>query len=449
VTHSLQDITQHVIDRAKKTGASAADVMIREDDTFSVTVRMTEVETLKEAISRGLMLRVFVGKRTATSHTSDLSLPVLDQLVGETVEMARLTSEDESGGLPDSAFFQTHFPDLNLLDRSWETLTPDERINLAVRAEKAAFSTDKAITNSEGASFDYARSRVALSNTAGFSGEYEGTTGAISCVPIAQANDAMQRDYWMSAARHRHQMETPEDVGKKAAERALRRLDARKIRTCQVPIVFDPLTARSLLSHIFDAVAGGAIYRRSSFLFDQIDQTVASSNVTIVDDARMPARLGSSPFDDEGVTTRMTPIIENGVLRNYLHSSYTARKLGAKPTGNGSRAASGVVTIGPTNFYLQGGASSPEEIIGSIQSGLYVVELIGFGVNTVTGDYSRGAVGLWIENGKLTYPVQEVTVAGNLREMLKNIEMIGNDVAFIGSIAAPTLKVSKMVISGE
>jgi predicted Zn-dependent protease len=200
VTHSLQDITQHVIDRAKKTGASAADVMIREDDTFSVTVRMTEVETLKEAISRGLMLRVFVGKRTATSHTSDLSLPVLDQLVGETVEMARLTSEDESGGLPDSAFFQTHFPDLNLLDRSWETLTPDERINLAVRAEKAAFSTDKAITNSEGASFDYARSRVALSNTAGFSGEYEGTTGAISCVPIAQANDAMQRDYWMSAA---------------------------------------------------------------------------------------------------------------------------------------------------------------------------------------------------------------------------------------------------------
>ena len=449
MAQSLQDITQHVIDRAKKSGASAADVMIREDDTFSVTVRMTEVETLKEALSRSMMLRVFVGKRTATSHTSDLSLPVVGQLVDETVEMARLTSEDESGGLPDAAFFQTQLPDLNLLDRSWESLTPDERISLAVRAEKAALSSDKAITNSEGASFDYARSRVALANTAGFSGSYEGTNAAISCVPIAVAAGAMQRDYWVTAARHRHQMESPEDVGNKAAARAVRRIGARKIRTCQVPVVFDPLTSRSLLGHIFDAVAGGAIYRRSSFLIDQIGQSVASSNVTIVDDARMPARLGSSPFDDEGVATRTTPIIEGGILRNYLHSAYTARKLKSKPTGNGSRAASGVVTIGPTNFYLQGGTSSPDEIIASVKSGLYVVELIGFGVNTVTGDYSRGAVGLWIENGKLTYPVQEITIAGNLREMLKNIEMIGNDVTFIGSIAAPTLKVSKMVISGE
>jgi PmbA protein len=450
VAHSLQDITQHVIHCAKKSGASAADVMIREDDTFSVTVRMMEIETLKEALSRSLMLRVFVGKRTATSHTSDLSIPVIDQLVGETVEMARLTSEDESGGLPAPAFYQTQFPDLNLLDSSWESLTPSERIDLAVRTEKAAFATDKSITNSEGASFEYSLSRVALANTGGFSGGYEGTSGAISCVPIAQANGgAMQRDYWMSVARHRHQMETPEDVGKKAAARALRRIDARKIRTCQVPIVFDPLTARSLLNHIFDAVAGGAIYRRSSFLIDQIGQSVASANVTIVDDARMPARLGSSPFDDEGVTTKTTPIIEDGVLRNYLHSAYTARKLGSKPTGNGSRAASGVVTIGPTNFYLKAGSYSPEEIVNSIKAGLYVVELIGFGVNTVTGDYSRGAVGLWIENGKLTYPVQEITIAGNLRDMLKNIEMIGNDVTFVGSIAAPTLKLSKMVISGE
>lgn len=449
MAQSLKNITQHVIDRAKKSGASAADVMIREDDTFSVTVRMTEVETLKEALSRSLMLRVFVGKRTATSHTSDLSLPVVDQLVDETVGMARLTSEDESGGLPEAVFFQTQLPDLNLLDPSWGSLTPEERMSLAVRAEKAALSSGKAITNSEGASFDYARSRVALANTAGFSGEYEGTSAAISCVPIAQADGAMQRDYWMTAARHRHQMETPEDVGRKAAARAVRRIGARKTRTCQVPVVFDPLTARSLLSHIFDAVTGGAIYRRSSFLVDQIGKPVASSNVTIVDDARMPARLGSSPFDDEGVATQTTPIIEGGVLRNYLHSAYTARKLGSKPTGNGSRAASGVVTIGPTNFYLQAGTYSPDEIVNSVKSGLYVVELIGFGVNTVTGDYSRGAVGLWIENGKLTYPVQEITIAGNLREMLKNIEMIGNDVTFIGSIAAPTLKVSKMVISGE
>jgi PmbA protein len=446
---SLQQITQQVIDHAKKSGASAADVMIREDETFSVTVRMAEIETLKEAISRNLMLRVYVGKRMATSHTSDISGSVVEKLVAETVEMARLTSEDESGGLPEKSYFQDSFPDLNLLDPTWENLTPEERIGLAVRTEKAALAADKVITNSEGASFEYARSRVALANTAGFSGAYQGTTAALFCVPIAQSKNGMQRDHWVSAARHRQNLEPPEAVGRKAAERAIRRLGARKIRTCQVPIVFDPLSGRSLLSHIFDAVAGGSIYRRSSFLVDQIGREVASANVTLVDDARMPAGLGSAPFDDEGISTQTTPIIENGILRNYLHSAYTARKLGSRPTGNGSRAGSGVVTIGPTNFYLKPGKYPPEEIIGSIKAGLYVVELIGFGVNTVTGDYSRGAVGIWIENGKLTHAVQEVTIAGNLREMLKNIEMIGNDVTFVGSIAAPTLKLSKMVISGE
>ncbi len=445
----LQQKAQHVIDRARKNGASAADVMIREDESFSVTVRMGEIETLKEAVSRSLMLRVFIGKRTATSHTSDISEPVVDRLVDETVEMAGLTSEDESGGLPDSSFFQSSFPDLKLVDPAWEKLTPDERIGLALRTEKAAFATDPAISNSEGASFDYARSHVALANTSGFAGEYKGTGASLVCVPIAQSSDGMQRDHWVSAARHRDQLEAPEQIGRKAAERAVRRLGARKIPTCQVPVVFDPLCARSLLSHIFDAVAGGAIYRRSSFLVDQIGQSVASPHVTMVDDARMPGGLGSCPFDDEGVATQTTPIIENGVLRNYLHSAYTARKLGSSPTGNGSRAASGVVTIGPTNFYLKAGAYAPEEIIGSIKSGLYVVEAIGFGVNTVTGDYSRGVVGIWIENGQFTYPVQEVTIASNLRDMLKNIEMIGNDVTFVGAIAAPTLKISKMVISGE
>jgi PmbA protein len=445
---NLQNIAQRAIERAKINGATAADAMIREDDTFSVTVRMGEVETLKEAISRSLMLRVFVGKRTATSHTSDISPAVLDRLVDETVEMARLTSEDQSGGLPEEATFRPGFSDLNLVDPSWELLTPDERINLAVRTEAAALATDKAITNSEGASFEYARSQVAVANTQGFQGAYEGTGAGLFCVPIAQSKDGMQRDHWMSAARHRSRLASPEEIGRRAAERALRRLGARKIPTCQVPVVFDPLSARSLLSHLFDGVSGSSIYRRSSFLVDQIGEVVASTNVTIVDDALMPAGLGSSPFDDEGVPTQTTAIIENGVLKNYLHSAYTARKLSARPTGNGSRAASGVVTIGPTNFYLKAGQYTPEEILGSIKKGLYVVELIGFGVNTVTGDYSRGAVGLWIEDGELKHPVQEVTIAGNLREMLKGVEMIGNDVTFIGSIAAPTLKIGNMVISG-
>jgi len=445
----LKDTAEHVIARAKKNGVTAADVMIREDDTFSVTVRMGEVETLKEAVSRGLLLRVFLGKRTATSNTSDLSQAAVDRLVDETVQMARLTSEDDSGGLPAESIPRTDFPNLDLVDPTWEQLAPEERISWAVRAEKAALSADKAIVNSEGSSFEQAHSRVALANTLGFAGAYEGTSAGLFCGPIAESGGGKQRDYWVTAARHRKNMESPEDVGRKAAQRVLRRLDARKIATCQIPIVFDPLTARSLLNHLFDAVAGNSIYRRSSFLVDKIGQTIAAPEITVVDDARLPGGLGSAPFDDEGVPTQTTPIIENGVLRNYLHSAYTARKLGTRPTGNGSRAGSGVVTIGPTNFYLKAGKYSPEEIISSVKDGLYVVELIGFGVNTVTGDYSRGAVGLRIENGKLTYPVHEITIAGNLLEMFKNVEMIGNDVTFLGSIAAPTLKIGKMVISGE
>jgi PmbA protein len=445
----LKDTAEHVIARAKKNGVTAADVMIREDDTFSVTVRMGEVETLKEAVSRGLLLRVFLGKRTATSNTSDLSQAAVDRLVDETVQMARLTSEDDSGGLPAESIPRTDFPNLDLVDPTWEQLAPEERINWAVRAEKAALSADKAIVNSEGSSFEQAHSRVALANTLGFAGAYEGTSAGLFCGPVAESGGGKQRDYWVTAARHRKNMESPEDVGRKAAQRVLRRLDARKIATCQIPIVFDPLTARSLLNHLFDAVAGNSIYRRSSFLVDKIGQTIAAPEITVVDDARLPGGLGSAPFDDEGVPTQTTPIIENGVLRNYLHSAYTARKLGTRPTGNGSRAGSGVVTIGPTNFYLKAGKYSPEEIISSVKDGLYVVELIGFGVNTVTGDYSRGAVGLRIENGKLTYPVHEITIAGNLLEMFKNVEMIGNDVTFLGSIAAPTLKIGKMVISGE
>ena len=444
----LKATVDQVIASAKKSGATDADVMIREDDSFSVTVRMGEVETLKEAISRSLLLRIFIGHRTATSHTSDLTAAAVERLVEETVEMAKLTSEDASAGLPDAATQRSEFPDLRLLDRSWETLSPAQRIDLAIRTERAALATDPAITNSEGASFEYTRSQVTLANTLGFNGTYEGTGAGLYCVPIAQSNEGMQRDHWMSAARHREQMESPEDIGRKAAQRALRRLGARKISTGAVPVIFDPLSARSLLNHVFEAVCGSAIYSRSSFLVGQIGETVARHDITIVDDALMPAGLGSSPFDDEGVPTQETPIIEAGVLRNYLHSAYTARKLGLRPTGNGSRAGAGAVTIGPTNFHLKPGNYSPEDIIASTKKGLYVVELIGFGVNTVTGDYSRGAVGLWIENGRFVHPVQEVTIAGNLREMLKNIEMVGNDITFLGSIAAPTLKIGNMVVSG-
>ena len=445
----LEETAVSVVTRAKAQGASAADAFIQEDDTFSVTVRMGEVETLKEATSRGLRLRVLIGKRTATSQTSDLTPEMVERLVDETVAMARITSEDDSSGLPAPDTFVSSFPDLDLADASWDALTPLQRIDLARRCEAAAFATDKAVVNSEGGQFDYSRSRTVLANTYGFLGDYEGTYGSIAAVPIAQSEGGMQRDYWAAAARHQNKLQTPEEVGRTAAQRVVRRLGARKVKTCEVPIVFDPLTARSLVGHIFSAVAGDAVYRKSSFLVDQIGESVAASGVTVFDDARMLGGLGSSLFDDEGVPTQTTTIIDAGVLRNYLHSAYTARKLGGRPTGNGSRSGSGSVTVGPTNFYLKPGTVSPEEIIASVDAGLYVVELIGFGVNPVNGDYSRGAVGIWIEKGRLTHPVHEVTIAGNLRQMLRDIVLIGNDVTFLGSVASPTLKIGKMVISGE
>jgi PmbA protein len=449
LAETLKDTADRVARRAESKGASAADVFIREEESFSVTVRMGEVETLKESVSRNLRLRVFVGKRTATSQSSDLSPAVVDALVDETIEMAHLTSEDASGGLPEAASLSSDIPDLQLADPAWNAFTPEQRIDWARRAEAAALAADPRITNSEGGSLDCERSRTVLANTLGFRGAYEGTSGSVAAVPVARSSGGMQRDYWFSVARFRSELESPEAVGRKAAQRTLQRLDARKVRTCEAPVIFDPLTARSIVGHVFQACAGDAIYRKSSFLIDQLGEKVAAPHLTIVDNARLLRGLGSSPFDDEGVSTRMTPIIENGILRNYLHSAYSARKLNAQPTGNGSRTGAGSVSVGPTNFYLMPGTTAPEDIIASVSSGLYVVELIGHGVNAVTGDYSRGVVGIWIENGKLTYPVQEVTIAGNLRQMLQDIELVGSDLTFLGDISAPTMKIRNMVISGE
>jgi PmbA protein len=445
----LKSIAEHAVHHAKALGATAADAFIREDETFAVNVRKGEVETLKEAVSRTLRLRIFVGKKTATSQTSDLSAPVVDTLVAETLGLARLTSEDENSGLPDSSLYAKTFPNLDLADSSWNALTTEQRIDLARRAEAAAFAADSSITNSSGGSFESEYSRTVVANTSGFVGAYETTMGYIVSLPIAERDGAMQQDYWLSIARHREKLETPEVVGQQAARRAARRVGARKIKTCDVPVIFDPMTARTLIKHLFDAVSGDAIYRRRSFLVDQLSANVASEFVTVIDDSLIPRGLGSRPFDDEGVQGQKTRVIEQGVLRNYVHSAYTAKRLNATATGNGTRTGSGSIGVGTTNFFVQPGQASSGDIIGSVQSGLYVVELIGSGVNLVNGDYSRGAVGLWIENGKLTYPVHEITIAGNLRQMLQDITMIGDDLMLVGTVASPTLKIRSMTVSGD
>jgi PmbA protein len=439
-----------VVSEALKKGATDADVVIRDGDEFSISVRLGNVETLKHITAKKLGLRVFVGKRSAITSTANLGWRSVKKLVSDTVTLAKITSEDEVAGLPDAAEYQPISDlELGLYFPDTQELSSDDKIALAMKTEQAAREFDPRITNSEGAEFGNSVGTSVYANSRGFAGEYRGSSAALSVVPVASENGRMQRDYWYSVKRSLRKLDPPEVVGKKAAERVLRRLGARKVKTQVVPVVFDPLTATSLLGHLCEAVTGSAIFRKSSFLVDKLGQKIAADMVNIEDNGRLPEGLGSRPFDGEGLPTRATPIIEGGILQNYLLDTYSARKLGLKSTGNAARGVSGPPSAGPTNFYLKAGTVPPEEIIRSVSSGLYLTEMIGFGVNTVNGDFSQGAVGVWIEGGTLTYAVEEITIASNLAEMLKNIETIGSDLEFRGAIAAPTIKISQMVISGD
>jgi PmbA protein len=288
-----------------------------------------------------------------------------------------------------------------------------------------------------------------FANSLGFSGEYRTGSCSLSVSPVARDGESMERDYWFTIARDPAGLQAPEEVGRIAAHRALRRLHPVKVDTQKVPVVFEPRTARSLLDCIFDAVHGMSIYRQESFLAGKLGEPVAAESVTVIDDATIPGLFGTSPFDDEGVPSRRTPVIERGILKNYLLNSYAARKLGMKTTGNASRGLAGNAGIGHGNFFLEAGVQPPSRIIAGISNGFFVTSLMGFGVNIVTGDYSRGATGLWIRDGELAFAVSEVTIAGNLRDMLLSMEAVGNDLEFSGSIAAPTLKIGEMTVGGK
>jgi PmbA protein len=370
-------------------------------------------------------------------------------MVRSAIELAEITTEDPHAGLPDAAELGSIPGDLGMYCGDVEGLPTELKIEMARRAEDAALRADPRITNSEGASFDTHLGRHAFANSRGFAGEYRASYCSLSTVPVAREGESMERDYWFTSARGFASLDKPEDVGRIAAQRAVRRLGARKMETQKVPVVFEPRTARALLDNIFDAVHGGAIYRNESFLAGKLGERVASDKLTVIDDGTIPGLFGTSPFDDEGVPTRRTVVIENGVLRSYLLNAYTARKLGLRTTGNASRGLAGNAGVGNGNLYIERGAATPEQLIAGIREGFYVTELIGFGVNIVTGDYSRGAVGLWIRNGELAFPVSEVTIAGTLQQMLANLEAVGSDLQFRGSMAAPTLVLSEMTVGGR
>jgi len=436
------DLTRELV----KHGASAAEVVIRQRTEFSVGVRLGEVETLQESADRGLGMRVLIDGKQASVSGSDFSRDALTSLMREAVELARATSPDDSAGLPEPDDFAKSVADLDLYDEQIEALSTDEKIELALRAERAAREVSPLIVNFEGGGYDSAAGSIILANSLGFVGEYRGTSCSLVTVPVAADDGKMQRDYWFDHRRKLSQMDSPEQVGLMAAQRTLRKLGARPVPTQNVPVIFEPHVARELLGDIFEAVSGESIFRKASFLVGRLGDRVASSRLTVIDDGTMPSRVGSRPFDGEGLPTRRTVVINKGVLENYLLNTYTARKLGLKSTGNASRGLVGAPTVEAGNLYIEAGSESPEEIIRSVKRGLYVTELIGFGVNTVTGDYSRSAGGLWIEDGKLEFAVQGVTIAGNLKEMLNQIEVVGNDLDFRGSIAAPTLLIGQMMI---
>ena len=446
---NLEQLASQVIDLAKAGGATGAECTISEGEQFSVGVRMGEIESLKEAGSRGAGVRVLVGRHTGSAYTSDLTDEGIRQMVGAALELAKITTEDPFAGLPDPSELGKIDIDLQLYSETVPALSAGQKVEWAKRAEAAALQADPRIVNSEGGSCDSHTGRTVFANSLGFLGSYRSSSCSISAVPVAKQNGSMERDFWFSVARSADKLEDPEKVGRKAAERALRRLGARKVPTQKAPIVFDPRTARSLLDNIFDAVSGDSVYRGETFLHGKLGEKIAVAGLTVIDDATIPGLFGSSPFDDEGVPSRSTTVIEDGVLRSWLLNSYTARKLGMRTTGNASRGITGNAGVGHGNFYIPNGSISPEDIIKSVKNGLYVTELIGFGVNIVTGDYSRGAAGLWIENGEIAYPVSEITIASTLQDMLLHIEAIGSDLEFRSALASPTLLISEMTISGQ
>lgn len=446
------DLVQRAVRGALDAGAHSADAALAEGDSFEARVRGQEIDFVKQARERVLGIRAFVagpgGLRTALTSTSDLAPDTIDRMAAETVALARATAPDPTAGLPEGGF-ANELPELQLLAAEDRHVSVEARIEDARRAEAAARAVDPRIANSEGSQVDSGFRRSTYANSAGFAGSYESASHSLFCEPLAQQNGAMQRDYWMTAARRLAGLEEPAAVGRRAAERALRRLGARSVPTCEVPVLFEPMVARSLLGQLASCVSGGAVYRQSSFLQDRMGDAIASERVTVIDDGRLPGGLGSRPFDGEGLATRRNVLVERGRLRSWLLDSYTGRKLGLPSTGSAARGAAGAPAPGATNLWLEPGAQTPEEILQSTARGLLVTELIGMGFNPVTGDYSRGAAGLWIENGRPVHAVEEVTIAGNLGDMLAAIDAVGNDLVWLGAIAAPTLRVARMTVAGR
>jgi PmbA protein len=441
LTHSqaqLQSLVALAIEEARKLGADQCEAAVSVDTGLSVTARLGEVETLEYQRDRGMGVTVYRGKRKGSASTGDLSEGAIRDTVAKAFSIAGFTAEDACAGLPDEADLARDIPDLDL-HHPW-SISPDQARDLAIACEAAALSLDKRIGNSEGATLSSHQGLRVFGNSLGFLAGYPSSLHSLSCVVVAQDGGEMQRDYWYSTVRDWRELEQGESIGRRAAERALRRLKARKMATLSAPVLFAPELARGLFGHFLGAVRGGSQYRRASFLLDAAGQQLFPSWLSIAERPHIPRALGSAPFDAEGVATHERELISAGVLTGYILSSYSARKLGLKTTGNAGGAHNLIVSHGSDDFAA---------LLRRMHRGLVVTELMGHGVNGVTGDYSRGAAGFWVENGEIAHPVHEITIAGNLRDMYREIVAVGDDVDARGAVRTGSVLLERMTIAGD
>jgi PmbA protein len=435
---ALQQLTRDVLAHARKQGASACDVDVSEGFGQSVTVRQGAVETIEYNRDKGIGVTVYLGQQKGYASTSDFSGAALKETVEAALNIARFTAADPCAGLADAALLAKDPADLDLY-HPWG-VSVESAIDLARRCEAAAFAVSPLVTNSEGASVSTQEAQFVSANSLGFMGGYPSSRNYIACSVIAGKGDSMQRDDWYSSARSGAALAAPEEIGDYAARRALSRICARKIRTCQVPVLFEAPLASALIGSFVHSVSGGALYRKSSFLLDSLGTQVFPEHMAISERPHLPRGLASSPFDSDGVATRDREVIVNGVLQGYFLSVYTARKLGMQTTGNAG---------GSHNLIVQPGDLDFRGLLQKMGRGLLVTELLGHGVNYVTGDYSRGAAGYWVEGGEIRHPVEEITIAGNLRDMFRNIVAVGNDTLCRGSKQVGSILLERMKVAGS
>lgn len=434
----LEGLVRQVLDEAKRLGATGAEAGVSLEAGLSVTVRLGEVETLEYHRDRGVGVTVYFGQRKGSASSSDFAPQALHETVRAACDIARYTSEDDSAGLADAALMARDIPDLDLC-HPWN-IDAARGIELAQRCEAAARDTDARITNSEGATLSSHQGVRVYGNSHGFLAGYPSTRHSLSCSVIAGRDDQMQRDYWYSVARRHEELEDAEHIGRTAAARTLHRLGSRKLSTRQVPVVFAAEIATGLFRGLVGAVRGSSLYRKSSFLLDHLGKPIFPAFVHVHEQPHLRGALGSAPFDSEGVATRARDLVSGGVLQGYVLDSYSARKLGLQTTGNAGGVHNLTVDSGPLDF---------NGLLREMGTGLLVTELMGQGVNMVTGDYSRGAAGFWVENGAVQYPVEEITIAGNLKDMFQSIVAIGNDIERRGNYRTGSVLVERMTVAGE